>query len=113
MHFSTMNAAYKNYFLMFSEDIINLLSPYFTDNEINDLYWNFVEDMALKEGLFPIFDTTLAGNHQIIDLPKYIHKFGIIKGWWAMAGERCLSTIKHFIPDGGRLSEKIAFNKYS
>ena len=113
MHFSTMNAAYKNYFLMFSEDIINLLSPCFADNEINDLYWNFVEDMALKEGLFPIFDTTLAGNHQIIDLPKYIFKFGTIKGWWSMAGERSISTMKAFLPSGGQQSEKTTFNKYS
>ena len=107
-----MKLAYQNYFLMLSEDITNLLSPCFSDAEIDELYWNLVENMALKEGLFPIYDTTLAGNHQIIDLPKYIHKFGIIKGWWAMAGERCLSTIKHFIPDGGRLNEKITFNKY-
>ena len=110
---TSMEPAYKNYFLMLSEDIIHLLSPCFSDNEIEELHWNIIENMALKEGLFPIYDSTLAGNHQIIDLPRYIHKFGIIKGWWAMAGERSLSSIKKFKSDnGGKLIENIISKKY-
>jgi hypothetical protein len=77
---ASMDIAYKKFFLMLSEDIITLLSPCFAVLEIDDLHMKLIETMAIKEGLFPIYDTTLAASHQLIDLPQYIKKFGIIKG---------------------------------
>jgi hypothetical protein len=105
MSMSGLDEAYQKFYLMLSEDIVELLSPCMNDLQIDLLHKKLIETVAIKEGLFPVSECTIS-THMLIDLARYIKLVGNVKGWWALAGERAFSTIKRFLPRGGAKLEK-------
>jgi hypothetical protein len=111
MSMANLNVVYRNFYLMLSEDIVELLSPCMNDDQINLLHKKLIETVAIKEGLFPVSECTIS-THMLMDLARYIKLVGNVKGWWAFAGERAFSTIKRYLPRGGAKLEKTCFNRY-
>jgi hypothetical protein len=106
------NKAYITFYHMLSLGYIDLLSPVFTDKQIEDLTNRILELIMLHEGLYPIQESTICW-HQMLDTVRHITKFGPLRCWWEMFGERSLAGIKKFVPYGGSSYDKSVLKKYS
>jgi hypothetical protein len=120
-----MNMAYVRYHLMLYEDFNELLSPFFTDEEIStdvlhvkdmldgnrkpSIFHKLIETMTIKLGMFPLSNNAFH-NHQFVDIIAHIRSFGSIKGFWEMSGERTISALKKKIVKGWSLI--LHFNLY-
>jgi hypothetical protein len=110
---ANFNAAYSKFFLMLSDDINSLLSPFFNSaKELDLLYDKLLEMVVLWEGLFPVTESKIV-IHQLPCISKNIINAGIVKCFWALPGERSLSTIKKYINEGGMSFDKSAIFKIS
>jgi hypothetical protein len=70
-----------------------------------------IETVCMHEALFPESEA-LFPIHQIIDIVHHLEVFGPLKGSWTLFGERAISKIKAFVPQGGHAYNNTAFNGY-
>lgn len=104
---------YKKFYVWLSEDINSLLSPVFKSlNDIDILYFRILEIMVLYQGLFPDTESKFI-NHQIICIIMHLKISGSLRNTWTIPGERALSTVKDFVPDGGRSFDLQTIKNYS
>jgi hypothetical protein len=108
-----LNKAYIAYYKMLSDDIISLLRTAFVGpSELDELFLQIAETLALKEGLLPLSEASMI-SHQLIDFAKYIMNSGPLRNWWTFPGERALNAIKRFVKtSGGSYYELTALFKY-
>jgi len=112
MSLSKLPEQYKKFYLMLSENLTQLWSPCFNEEEIDLLYWRMVETLGVKEGLFPP-SYFLLTTHMLIDLPKYIKRMGPLNNWNNLASESAQSVFKQYMNQGGINPEYTCFNKLS
>jgi len=104
---------YKKFFVWLSEDLNLLLSPiFYSDREVDELYLRLLEIMVLYQGLLPETESKFI-NHQIVCIIYHIKVGGSVRNLWTIPGERALSSIKKFIPEGGRSFDLQTILNYS
>lgn len=102
---------YLYFYLMYASDARRILKDQFNEAEIEDLYNCIAETIATAEGLWP-HSELLYPFHQMTDLPKFIKKFGALKNWWTLPGERANAQVKRKVPtQGGEKYDRVAFKK--
>jgi hypothetical protein len=107
------NKAYITFYhMLLSLRYIDLLSPVFTDKQIDDLTESILEIIMLHEELYPIQESTICW-HQMLDTVRHIKKFGPLRCWWEMFRERSLAGIRNFVPYGGSSYDKSVLKDYS
>ena len=107
-----LDTAYIKFYLLLCVDIRDLMAPCFINNELEELHDRITELVSLHEGMFPITESKIIW-HQLIDLPYHIRKWGMLKLWWAMPGERCLHPLKKHLPLGGQNNDLTLMNRYA
>jgi hypothetical protein len=103
--------AYKLFYRMFGHDMTDLLAPFFSDKDIDDLENRILETVGAHEGLFPDSEALMV-YHQLVHLPSFIQKWGPLAGWWALPGERSIAAVKRHVPRGGASYEKTVNDRY-
>jgi hypothetical protein len=102
---------YKRFLSMLSYDIALLVQLIVQDSELETISKQIIELLCIKEGLFPDSEGTFTW-HTLIDIPLHIRQFGPVKGWWTLYGERAMSVLKEFVPQGGASFHKTALDRY-
>ena len=108
-----MPTEYKALFMMFSELVVDLMSPVIDSSDIASdlLHYRVIEFLVLFQGFFPPTEHHMV-FHFLIHFAKHIKVAGIIKNWSSYAGERGNSFVKSFIKRGGANFEKTSSRKY-
>jgi len=96
-----MPVQYRAFFMMFSELLIDFLSPIIDIGNIDALHNRAVEFVCLFQGLFPQTEHHIV-FHFLIHIAKHIPLAGITKNWCSWGGERGNSWVKKFLKKGGR-----------
>lgn len=106
--------AYKAFFLMLSRDVIELLSPEMSLEELKSgtLHKKILETVSLHEGLFPESES-LFSWHQLIELASHIRLMGLLKNMSCLGGERAMPALKRHVPQGGMSYEVSVTKLYS
>lgn len=95
-----------------SSDLNDLLAPTFPDPSWFDaLHIRVVETVGTNESAFPDSESTLLW-HQLVHFAKHIPQMGPLAGWWCFSGERAMSSVKDFVPEGGQSMEKVVMNNF-
>ncbi len=68
--------------------------------------------MVIYQGLLPETESKFI-NHQLICLIKHMKICGSLRNVWTLSGERALSKIKKFIPEGGQSFDLQTITNYS
>jgi hypothetical protein len=102
---------YKNLLRLISELVSDILSPLVSDSFICDLFMRTVEALCLWEAMFPDSEQYFS-VHELLDIVDGLHKFGPVRGWWTLAGERFMGRIKSFCPKGGLNCVKVIFDRF-
>jgi hypothetical protein len=106
-----LGVPYKRFLSMLSYDIALLLQPVILDSELETISKQIVELLCIKESLFPDSEGTFSW-HTLVDIPLHIRQFGPVKGWWTLYGERAMSVLKEFVPQGGASFYKTVLDRY-
>jgi hypothetical protein len=107
----SLSKAYKSFFLMLSEDFIDLLAVEIDPNELDELFNRIKELLGIKNGLFPDSEAVMI-FHQILDLRASLENFGPLRNTWAMAGERSINRIKHFCSSATQQNNLVKYTSY-
>lgn len=101
LQFTQLNACYKRLFALCSMVCANILSPCFTSIESIDALFNkTVEMLCLFECMLP--DTVQKfSHHELLDIVDGLKKFGPVRCWWTLSGERLMKKFKECVPSGG------------
>lgn len=101
LQFTGLNVSFKNLFALCGMVCSNILCPYFKNDEaIDDLFNKTVEMLCLFECMLP--DTAQKfTHHELLDIVDSIKKFGPIRCWWTLSGERLMKKLKDCVPLGG------------
>jgi hypothetical protein len=100
---------YLYFLLMFTADIRLLLSDSISEEkQIHSLHNRLMELTSVAEGLWP-HSELLFPYHQLTDLALFMKKFGSIKNWWTVSGERAAAKAKGNVTHGGPKYYKTAF----
>jgi hypothetical protein len=108
---TSLPPAYKMFFRMLSADLVDILAPQFSDEQIDSLFLRVAETLAVHEGLFPESSSSIKW-HQLLDVVMYIKVFGPVRGWWNDSGERALGQIKRMKTQGGTAYHKTIMTRY-
>jgi hypothetical protein len=106
-----MPIEYKAFFMMFSELVVDLMSPVVALSSIESLHNRAIEFVCLFQGLFPQTEHHMV-FHFLIHLAKHIPVAGILKNWCSFGGERGNSFVKQFLSKGGANFELTMELKY-
>ena len=106
-----MPVEYKGVFMMFSEFIVNIMSPVIDSSTIDSLLFQSAEFVSLFQGYFPPSLHHMIW-HFLIHMAPHIPIAGIIKNWSSYAGERGNNYVKSFIKKGGAQFEKTSSRSY-
>ena len=109
---TSLPASYKWFYKMLSDDIANLMMPIMCKGEeLEDLQRRIIETICMHEALFP-FNEAMFPYHQIIDIVHHLEEFGPIKGSWSLFGERAISRMKSYVPQGGHSYDSTVMHQY-
>eukprot|EP00975_Prorocentrum_lima_P047935 10024066-Prorocentrum_lima.AAC.1 len=78
---------------------------------LDELHKQVLEFISLHEAIFPPSESHFI-IHELAEIPKFMKHYGPVRGWWTLFGERLLSTLKSFTPDGGRSFAKHIWQRY-
>ncbi len=109
--FTTLTKEYKNFLALFSDLLSDVLSPSVTDSYIADLFLRTVEALCLWDAMLPDSEQYYC-VHELLDVVNGLSMFGPARGWWALAGERFMSKIKQFCPQGGTNYLKVVYDRF-
>lgn len=102
---------YKTLLRLISELVSDILSPLVSDAFIAELFMRTVEALCLWEGMFPDSEQYFS-VHELLDIVDGMNKFGPVRGWWTLAGERFMGRIKSFCPKGGLKCLQVIFDRF-
>jgi len=110
--FIVPKADYDIFYQLISEDTCDLLSPFFSEIDLDQLQNRLFETVAVHEGLFPITESRFS-YHQLIHLVQNIKNWGPLSNSSEAAGERAIGIIKRYVPKkGGTGVDLTAIDRY-
>jgi len=83
---------YDVFYQIISEDFCNLLAPFFSEEDLDELQNRLFETVALHEGLFPITESRFS-YHQLIHLVQTIRNWEPLTNSSEAAGERAIGIM--------------------
>jgi hypothetical protein len=111
--FRGYDKVYKSFFSMFSYDLSEMFSPVVLGADwVTKLYFLYCETAAAHEALFPEYEMTLNWHHFVCAI-QHMKVAGPFQLWWAFAGERGNSVVKHFVPEAGVNPDKVFNDRYN
>ena len=102
--------AYAQYYKMLSQDLCELLAPFFFDEDLSNLRMKIIETVVTFEGLFPPTEVT-HGLHQLVDLPNQLKMHGPLRSSMSHSHETFCGAMKRANPKSGQSSQKTMVRK--